>query len=111
MNKTQQSQLYELTHKKTGQQIFSSSLLKIEQIGFQSAEANWVRDSKVHKEYLAKYPTIKEYDKHLDYLAKKEKIEFRENLIDNVNKYSVWNIRTVEKEYYNEQEMTMNKYR
>ena len=55
---------------------------------FNSAISNWETKSKSWQEYCKKYPTVQQYDKHLDALEKDEKKEFFADIVNNTNLYS-----------------------
>lgn len=61
---------------------------------FYTALANWeTKGSKSWQDYCKKYPTIEQYDKHLDNLEIAERKEFYSNLVENNNKYNnTWKI-------------------
>jgi hypothetical protein len=57
---------------------------------FNTALANWeMKGSQEWKKYCEKYPTMQEYDMHLDKLEELERKEFFSNLVENNNKYNV----------------------
>ena len=57
---------------------------------FYTALANWeTKGSKCWQEYCEKYPSQKDYDKHLDDLEIRERKEFFSNLVENNNNYNV----------------------
>lgn len=55
---------------------------------FNSAISNWETKSRSWREYCRKYPTVQQYDKHLDALEKDEKKEFFADIVNNTNLYS-----------------------
>ena len=56
---------------------------------FTTALSNWeTKGSECWLKYCEKYPTIEQYDKHLDNLEKDERKEFFSNLLENNNEFN-----------------------
>lgn len=85
------SKIYIVENQKTKQKMkFSENNRKGLALLFYTALANWeTKGSKCWQEYAEKYPSQKDYDKHLDDLEIRERKEFFSNLVENNNNYNV----------------------
>ncbi len=82
--------IYIVENQKTKQKIkFSEKDRKGLSLLFYTALANWeMNGSKCWADYCKKYPSQKDYDRHLEDLEIRERKEFFSNLVENNNKYN-----------------------